>query len=462
MQPFIRVKKRKKIFTSLPGWLLFCLIVYEQRIYAIPQEDDWRGFYIGTKIGVVSTDFTGHQPIHFMGFLNGVAGGYQWQHQQFLLGLETDIQSLSSQGETNSGAIVNPTDSNNQSVITHYRSQPWLFTTRPRLGFTKDRWMVYTSGGLGFGVFETDDVFANTQGILNTQKRRIAKLGYVVGAGIETKVSPYLSLKSDYLYARFNQMTSKNRINNHLINLGLNYQFGNPLSFPNLPNSLSLMHDNPWRADIGARLFLSSGLTGAPNPLLNTSSVGNRLASRLVFNDLSAMSEEVFARLDHHSGLFLKGYLGAGSVTSGRLYDEDFPGFYAYSNTLSQTQGGLSYASADIGYAILKHNDASLGIFVGYHHYAQLLKAYQCTQLAQDAVCVPSSELFGFLGISEQDTFHSLRLGLSSQTNANTPFRLTAEVAYLPWVHFYGKDIHSATQRACCKDFITKSCCIVI
>ncbi len=142
----------------------------------------------------------------------------------------------------------------------------------------------------------------------------------------------------------------------------------------------------------------------------------------------------------------MKGYLGAGSVESGRLNDEDFPALFAYSNTLSNAQGHLAYATADMGYSFLKTSSAKTGVFIGYNYYAQHINAYDCKQLAGDMVCVPSSLFSNFMGISEDDNFNSLRMGLSYQFDLHPKLSLNAEVAYLPVVVFRGQDNHNARE----------------
>ena len=77
-----------------------------------------------------------------------------------------------------------------------------------------------------------------------------------------------------------------------------------------------------WEVEAGARVWFSSGTIGAPQPLLDSTGA---LASRLIFGGLDAASGEVFARLNHRSGFFVKGYLGAGKINNGHLNDEDFP-----------------------------------------------------------------------------------------------------------------------------------------
>ena len=83
---------------------------------------------------------------------------------------------------------------------------------------------------------------------------------------------------------------------------------------------------------------------------------------------MDATTLETYGRLDHRIGLFVKGLIGAGTINSGQLNDEDFPAGCAYSNTLSQASGNLSYATADIGYNFIKTPQAKTGVFAGYNY----------------------------------------------------------------------------------------------
>ena len=51
---------------------------------------------------------------------------------------------------------------------------------------------------------------------------------------------------------------------------------------------------------------------------------------------------KLYARVDHSSGLFWKGYAGGGLLTQGNLQDEDFPpGITPYSSTNSTLQNQI-------------------------------------------------------------------------------------------------------------------------
>lgn len=441
----------------------------------------WTGLYLGTKAGAVFSHFNtnttttagaflnnqeansinavGYQQLNPIGFLSGFESGYNWQFDRFLLGLSADIQSLSSHGETHSGAVPDPTNVNNQFVITSYANNNWLFTLKPRLGIIKNNWLFYTTGGLGLTFLQSDFLFTNNQEQFESQRVRQAIMGYVIGGGVETNLTNHISLKTEYFFGNFNS-TKAYRMGQNLpasqtfsnqanfresgVTLGLNYHVDNE-SFdePLLPHLFDVSH---WNSHVGLRLFTSSGVAGAPQPLLNSSNIGNLLASRLTFNHLTAVSEEVFARTDHESGVFFKGYLGAGSVTNGQLNDEDFPAEDAYSNTLSHLIGNLSYATLDMGYSFLKTATAKTGLFIGYNYYAQHFNVYDCRQLAGAGVCIEPSFFANFLVLTEDEAFNSLRIGLSSQTDLSDRLTLTADVAYIPAIAFNGIDMHNVRQ----------------
>ena len=466
---------------------LSCLfLVASQALWAGPiataaPMNDWEGFYFGAKAGAIFSNFdtntstqagsmfsselanvanhVGNQTLNTSGFLSGIDGGYNWRFNQFLFGVEVDAQSLSTNDLTYSNPVIYD-NAGDQFVITSYTDNNWLLTARPRLGLITNNWLLYGTGGLSLAYLRGDFLFSSSLGLFESQRVHRIQPGYVVGAGAETHLTHHVSLKAEYLFEDFNktnaslmhQSTSIGqpffnwmRLSANLVSLGLNYHIDDQFAHPLLtPITFDATH---WKTDIGARLFFSSGSAGAPQPLLNTSDIGNILASRLTFSGMSATSEEIFTRIEHSSGVFVKGYLGAGSVSSGQLNDEDFPaGAEVYSNTLSKAWGNLSYATLDLGYLFLKNLFGSAGAFIGYNYYAQNYNIYGCKQLAGSSTCADSTMLDRFLALSEDDYFNSLRLGLTSEFSLKKQWSLTSEAAYLPLVYFHGLDMHNARQ----------------
>ncbi|MGB8277764.1 MAG: outer membrane beta-barrel protein [Methylovirgula sp.] len=455
----------------------------------------WTGFYVGITAGAAWGSFdprtstfgdsymppadaaavtsAGTQSINPLGFATGGEAGYNWQTGPFLIGFETDLQALHLTGAANSGAVGYPSAPGSQFVVSSYADSNWLFTARPRIGFVApNNWLLYATGGLAVAQLNSDFLFTdNVSHVEEAGKIDTTKVGFVVGGGIEAPLTDRLSLKAEYLYAHFGTTVASVTANSlataypgqifshsgdlsaNIVRVGLNYRFAGlgagpggafaPIAPPligTLPVFLS-----SWEIEVGARVGFTSGKIGAPQPLLNNPNI---LASRLQYNDLNGYTGEVFARVDHSSGVFVKGFLGAGGITSGNMNDEDFPAGIAYSNTLqSNNSGNIGYATIDLGYSFLTAPGAKVGAFVGYSYYDQNINTYGCTQVAGSNICQPpGSFASNFLGIAEDDHLNALRLGLSAQFMLTDRLRFTADAAYVPLVSFNGQDDHNARE----------------
>jgi opacity protein-like surface antigen len=464
-----------------------------------PPQHTWNGFYVGLTAGAAwgqydprtSTDADGYlgppaaaavgaagsQTIKSTGFVTGIEGGHNWQSGNLLLGVEADLQAVNLQGATNSGAVPGQPG---RFVVTSYGNTDWLFTARPRIGFVApNNWLFYATGGLAltqlqsnFSFVDANPALRNTA--LESGRLDSTKAGYAIGGGVEAPLTSRLSLKADYLHvdfantsgmvtgqASFNPLPLfSNQIFAHssdlkadIVRAGLNYRFGGadvpPRSDPIMPLKAPVWKAHPaintdWEVETGARLWFSSGTLRAPSPTSDSTALV--YGSRLTFSGLDAVSGETFARVDHASGLFVKGFLGAGGIANGRLNDEDTLAQTPYSNTLSSASGQIAYGTADIGYNFLRSPGAKVGAFVGYNYYAQALNTYGCTQIAGGTTaCVPALPS-SLLGISETDHSNSLRVGLSSELVLDDRFKLTTDVAHLPWVTFGGVDDHIPQQ----------------
>ena len=198
-----------------------------------------------------------------------------------------------------------------------------------------------------------------------------------------------------------------------------------------------------WEFEVGGRYFFGSGQTrlqlfgGFPSGQLN---------SQLTYSNLTANAGEIFGRVEHISGFFLKGYLGGTALNSGNLKDEDFPPVaMPYSSTNSDQHGGsLKYATVDFGWDWRSEN-LRLGFFAGYLYYAEHLNAYGCIQTASNPVCllpptppVPNT----VLGITDDATWNAMRFGAVAQWRFGHGLSLTTEVAWLPVGILSASDFH--------------------
>lgn len=171
--------------------------------------------------------------------------------------------------------------------------------------------------------------------------------------------------------------------------------------------------------------------------------------SRLDYNGLTSHAGEAFFRLDAHDGpfanMFLKGYVGAGKVSGGKMIDDDFAPFVTPSSrTGSSASGQLQYGSVDLGFNLIEAERVRLGAFVGYHYWMETVDARGCTQLGGNPViCMPA------LGpnikvVTEQDRWHSGRAGVAVDARIWDRLSWQGEVAYV-WASQKAVDTHYFT-----------------
>ena len=318
------------------------------------------------------------------------------------IGIEADLNYLHMGGATTSGAVKYPVGTGftslatgvplNQFIVYSYADADWLLTLRPRVGITADNWLFYATGGLALTHLKGQLLFAdgNAAGDLTGAAQEADvntwKAGYIVGGGVETAISDRLRLKAEYSFVDFGTVqpheTSSNfatffappasqtfsqsmKLQMHLFRLGLNYSFSGAdpgasgsEAWASLPYAAPLPWQtnaarSDWEFNVGARTWFSSGTVGAPQALLGAPPLPSSIISRLTYEKVQALSGETFARVDHRSGPFVKGFIGAGGVSRGTLVDEDFPGGTVYSNTTSPLKGNIGYANIDVGYSFL-------------------------------------------------------------------------------------------------------------
>jgi hypothetical protein len=215
-----------------------------------------------------------------------------------------------------------------------------------------------------------------------------------------------------------------------------------PVKAPPVAAPISL-----WEFEVGGRYFYS---VGRMRYTLGDPFVAGQINSQLTYRDMQSHAGEGFARIDHSSGFFLKGFLGAGNIFNGKLNDEDFPaalvgiGNGAYSNTLSNITGDrLWYGTVDLGYNFWQTPTYKIGGFVGYNHFFETASAFGCTQVAtNNAICTPGQVAPGTLTLSETQNWDSVRLGLNGVFTLMPRLRLTVDAAVLPYVSEPGNDNH--------------------
>jgi len=155
----------------------------------------WSGFYVGLTAGYGWGGYTLQDPsgdgpgVDPKGFVGGGEIGYNWQINNWVLGLETDFQN-GPRGTTAQGTL-GPF----WSCITGdcRVDVDWFGTFRGRVGMTFDQWLVYGTGGLAYGHFDG--------GIDNSaQAGSSTKFGWTAGGGVEYAINRAWSVKAEYLH----------------------------------------------------------------------------------------------------------------------------------------------------------------------------------------------------------------------------------------------------------------------
>ena len=454
----------------------------------------WTGFYIGPHVGAIvgTADFADPfgssifgDKVATPGFLAGGQVGYNWQapNSNWVLGVEAAASGLNSDGTNtclaSSGLFVSATCHADPNAI---------LTLTARGGYALGpfgRTLLYAKGGAAF-VHDRFDIATNATSNFDglaplTTSSGFTKVGWTVGAGVEHAIAPAWSVKLEYDYVALSAQsvatppglvqpslgslgynlssagaTSVSQ-NLHEVNLGLNYKFGmDPLARwvsapPGFPVKTPVtVVESGWDVEAGARYWYSSGRFQKDLGSATDAASATILNSRLTYVT-TANSGEFFGRVDTPPDIFVKGNIGAGSLSSGHMNDEDWaippgfvgPGGVAYSNTLSDpVTGRIDYATLDVGYDLFRTAGDKLGMFVGYNYYKETKSAFGCTQIANPiSDCVPALP-GSVLGITEDSTWQSFRIGVNGEFTIADRFKLGADIAYLPHVDFSGTDDH--------------------
>jgi len=234
--------------------------------YIVPVYD-WSGAYAGVNVGygwgrsadtstlAVPPLFTDTATLRMNGVSGGAQIGYNSQMQNWLVGLEGDIQAT---GQSNShsyacaagacaltpiggglGFIPGPAVS-----VTETQRLDFFGTVRGRVGLVVvPTVLLYATGGLAYGQVDTDSTLpASTR----SQNYRV---GWTAGGGIEGAIGGGWTARLEYLYLDLGKVSGtfttlsladrssltpltsgfSSRITDNIVRVGVNYRFGDPV-----------------------------------------------------------------------------------------------------------------------------------------------------------------------------------------------------------------------------------------
>ena len=186
-------------------------------VYKAPpvQVFSWTGCYIGGNAGGIFNDsnvtanptvpgapFTDNaSSFNFSStdFTAGVVYGCNKQvSQNFVFGLDSDFNWTNLSDSVTS---LRPA-SGGRAAYTQSITQDldWFSTTRVRLGWASDRWMVFAAGGLASGKIKSSYADLEAGGRTFTGSDSTWKYGWTIGGGLEYALSQNWFLRGEYLY----------------------------------------------------------------------------------------------------------------------------------------------------------------------------------------------------------------------------------------------------------------------
>jgi outer membrane immunogenic protein len=227
------------------GWGGSAMAAYASASAVVDPSYRWTGFYLGIEGGgdwarsqhyyndtaapaLIGLAQTGG--IKANGGLAGGTFGYNYQlGNNIVIGFEDDISWTNSKGTAGYIAPFGPLTNTAET------SQSWLYTTRGRLGYAWNRWMVFGTGGAAF----TDEgvQLCNVAFGCGSQSHVVA--GWTAGGGVEYAFADSWSAKLEYLHNDFgSQYFSRTldsgggafhardvTLTNDIVRAGVNYKF---------------------------------------------------------------------------------------------------------------------------------------------------------------------------------------------------------------------------------------------
>jgi outer membrane immunogenic protein len=256
------------MYRSLCTASAFALLALAGPALAQDEKPFWSGWYAGINAGgswgntdhrflvngatippadVNNIILQGHNGGNPGGFTVGGEAGYNWMHKygdgDFLYGLETDFDYLDMKatrtGTFTSAVSINPPPATTPMVTVGQGTKAdWLWTVRPRIGYATGPWLFYATGGLALADIKLTTNYSDTFGHAGSASTSSTRAGWTVGGGIGYALSANWSIKAEYLYADFGNvsqsavisggygtLTSENSPRTNIARVGIDYRF---------------------------------------------------------------------------------------------------------------------------------------------------------------------------------------------------------------------------------------------
>jgi outer membrane immunogenic protein len=160
----------------------------------------WTGVYVGGQVGYQWSHPSLERVVPGLGTVfsdslnaNGVIGGghigYNYQINQFVVGLEGDVD-----GSTLSGTAADGLFASNANHDVRIDG-----SIRGRLGYAWDRALIYATGGVAL----RPDRFSSGKTVFGQDAADVTQVGWTLGAGIEYGITNNWSIRGEYRYTDY-------------------------------------------------------------------------------------------------------------------------------------------------------------------------------------------------------------------------------------------------------------------
>jgi outer membrane immunogenic protein len=210
---------------------------------------NWNGFYVGGHVGggwgqvdnTSAAPGTGAFPTgtpfarnDTSGFLGGVQGGFNWQVNSLVLGIEgeytwTDVKGTATSQSTQPRFLAITSTSTTKTDD--------IAMVTGRIGYAANNWLLYAKGGWAWADGGSNGVVTSAGVTTSLTSSSTDRDGWVVGAGAEWGFAPNWSAKLEYNHVDFGSKTvevthtpppnsftdSSSKID--IVKAGVNYRF---------------------------------------------------------------------------------------------------------------------------------------------------------------------------------------------------------------------------------------------
>ncbi len=168
-----------------------------------PPPFSWTGLYLGGNIGAAwgernITDLTrglGFAQSSNGRFIGGGQIGYNYQVNNFVFGVEGDIDGISSNNGNGTGIIVPGV-----GTIVASSNSTWISTVAAQFGIANDHWLFYGKAGGGWVGTSNVTVTNLTTGNSIIGANGHTNTGFLAGVGVEYAITNNWTVKAEYDY----------------------------------------------------------------------------------------------------------------------------------------------------------------------------------------------------------------------------------------------------------------------